>query len=202
MAFIHLQVDVVLNNLQDQVHPQHVHGNSFRVLGTGYGLRPNLSSSEVLTVPGKGMCHHEDQISDPASDNPMIGDPLAPVSWSTTAVIHHFYCPCIKQNSVDRLFLMHVSALTAGFQKFGINDSCRSLCVQFPYQVWGCPFKNETNFSSLNVVDPYETDTVMVPAHSWAVIRIHFRNPGQIFVVTAVDTDSIKETSSAPPAEI
>ena len=53
------------------------------------------------------------------------------------------------------------------------------LCpVQLLAQVWGCAFDNATDFGRLNLADPYVTDTAMVPAHSWTVIRVHFANPG------------------------
>ena len=56
---------------------------------------------------------------------------------------------------------------------------CVKVCsVQLLQQVWGCPFDNTTDFGRLNLEDPYITDTAIVPAHSWTVIRIHFANPG------------------------
>ena len=51
--------------------------------------------------------------------------------------------------------------------------------MQFPNQVWGCVYNNETDHQTLNLLDPYETDTVMIPAHSWGVIRVRFDNPGK-----------------------
>ena len=54
---------------------------TFWVLNTGYGLRPELSSSETISFPSKGICRRGGvEAGTAAADDPLIGDPTTPVS--------------------------------------------------------------------------------------------------------------------------
>jgi len=50
--------------------------------------------------------------------------------------------------------------------------------MRAPLDSYGCPFDPQTDYKYLNLVDPPKRDVVLVPPHTWTVIRMRFDNPG------------------------
>lgn len=50
------------------------------------------------------------------------------------------------------------------------------------YFLFGCPY-NDTDPTNADhmLATPYMTDIVPVPAHSWAIVRVKFDNPGELY---------------------